>query len=138
MCYRKDKIMSTEKLQIYRCEVCGNLIQVIEPSFGELVCCGQPMKLLEIQHDKSEMGEKHAPTIEFKENEKYVTVKSHPMVKEHYVQFIEVYKKDKSEMHLKYFNPENIAEFDINCLPDDIEAVEFCNIHGLWGENKND
>lgn len=130
--------MATEKLQIYKCEICGNLVQVIEPSFGELVCCNQPMKLQSVQHDKTEIGEKHAPVIEIKENEKYVTVKSHPMVKEHYIQFIEVYKKDKSEMHLKYFNPDDTAELDINCMPEDVEATEFCNIHGLWGENKND
>ncbi len=130
--------MATEKLQIYKCEVCGNLIQVLIPGAGELVCCGQPMRLQEIQHDKSETGEKHSPKIEFKENEKLVTVTSHPMLAEHYIQFIEVYKRDKSEMHLKYLNPGDTAEYNISCIPDEIEAIEFCNIHGLWGENNND
>ena len=51
----------TEKLQIYKCEICGNIVQVLIPSYGELVCCNQPMKLLEIQHDETEIGEKHAP-----------------------------------------------------------------------------
>ena len=54
------------------------------------------------------------------------------------IQFIEIYKKDKSELHLKYLNPGDIAEFNITCLPEEIDAIEFCNIHGLWGENKND
>lgn len=130
--------MATEKLQIYKCEVCGNIVQVLIPSYGELVCCNQPMKLQEIQHDKSEVGEKHAPVIEMIEDKKFVTVKTHPMLKEHYIQFIEVYKKDKSELHLKYLNPDDIAEFNINCIPDEIDAIEYCNIHGLWGENKND
>ncbi len=130
--------MTTEKLEIYKCEVCGNVVQVLIPSYGELVCCNQPMKRQEIQHDRTEVGEKHEPVIEMKENKKFVSVKFHPMIAEHYIQFIEIYKKDKSELHLKYLHPEEIAEFDISYLPEDIEAVEFCNIHGLWGENKND
>ena len=59
--------MATEKLQIYKCEICGNIVQILIPSYGELVCCNQPMKLQEIQHDKSEVGEKHAPVIEMRE-----------------------------------------------------------------------
>lgn len=128
----------TEKLQLYKCNVCGNLVQVIIPGNGELVCCGEAMKLLNIQHDKNELGEKHAPVIEKDENDKFVRVKTHPMTQEHYIQFIEVYKKDKSELHLKYLNPNEVAEFKITCMPDDIDAIEHCNIHGLWGENKND
>ena len=56
--------MTKEKLEIYKCEVCGNLVQVLLAGGGELVCCGQPMKLQTIQHDKTELGEKHAPVIE--------------------------------------------------------------------------
>ena len=130
--------MSTEKLQLYKCNICGNLVQVIEQGAGELVCCGEAMQLLAIQHDSSEMGEKHASKIEFRENKKFVQVISHPMAMEHYIQFIEVYKKDKSELHLKYFKPNDVPEFDISYTDDDIEAVEHCNIHGLWGEDKND
>lgn len=128
----------TEKLELYKCEICGNLVQVILSGDGELVCCGQPMKHLTPQHDSSEMGEKHAPKIEFRENEKYVQVKTHPMLPEHYIQFIEVYKKDKSCLQLKYFNPGEVPEMNITHLPEDIKAVENCNIHGLWGEDKND
>ena len=130
--------MSTEKLQIYRCAVCGNLVQVLLPSVGELVCCNQPMELKTIQHDRSELGEKHAPKLEFRENEKFVQVMSHPMTTEHYIQFIEVYKKDKSCLQLKFFKPNDTPEMDITHLPDDIDAIEYCNIHGLWGEDKND
>lgn len=128
----------TEKLELYKCEVCGNLVQVILPGVGELVCCGQPMKLQTIQHDTSELGEKHAPKLEYRENAKFVQVKTHPMLPEHYIQFIEVYRKDKSALHLKYLNPGEVPEFDITCMPEDIDAIEFCNIHGLWGEDKND
>ena len=130
--------MSTEKLQLYKCHICGNMVHVIQPGAGELVCCGEAMELLNIQHDSSEMGEKHAPKIDFRENKKFVQVISHPMAMEHYIQFIEVYKKDKSELHLKYFQPNDVPEFDISYAGDDIEAIEHCNIHGLWGEDKND
>ena len=58
------------------------------------------------------------------------------MKPEHYIQFIEVYSKDKSCLHLKYLNPNDVAEFDISYLDDNFEALEYCNIHGLW-INKN-
>ena len=64
--------MSTEKLQLYKCEICGNLVQVILNGAGELVCCGQSMKLQIPQHDKTEIGEKHAPKTEFRDNKKFV------------------------------------------------------------------
>ena len=130
--------MTKEKLEIYKCEVCGNLVQVLLAGVGELVCCGQPMKLQTIQHDTTELGEKHAPVIENRGNLRFVQVKSHPMLKEHYIQWLEVFNNDKSEVHLKYFEPETVPELEISCLKDDIKAIEFCNIHGLWGEDKND
>lgn len=130
--------MATEKLQLYKCSICGNLVQVISDGAGELVCCGEAMKLMDIQHDTSEMGEKHSPKIEFRDNEKFVQVISHPMLPEHYIEFVEVYKKDKSELHLKYFKPSDLAELNISAMNDDIEALDYCNVHGLWGENKND
>lgn len=128
----------TEKLEIYKCDICGNLIQVLNPSYGELVCCNKPMTLQTIQRDTSELGEKHAPKIEFRENKKFVQVTAHPMLPEHYIQFIEVYTKDKNSLHLKYFHPLETPEFDISHFEEDLNAIEFCNIHGLWGENKND
>lgn len=130
--------MPTEKLEFYKCNVCGNLIQVILSGTGELVCCGQKMNLQVVQHDSNELGEKHAPKLEYRDTKKIVQVMSHPMVPEHYVEFIEVYNKNKTELHLKYFKPCETPEFDITYTSDDIEAVEFCNIHGLWGENKDD
>ena len=128
----------TEKLQIYKCDICGNIVQVLIPSYGELVCCNQPMKLLEIQHDETEIGEKHAPKKEIRDNRTFVHVKTHPMLPEHYIQFIEIYPEDKSELHLKYFDPGEIPEYEITNFIDSTKAIELCNIHGLWGEDKND
>ena len=125
--------MSTEKLQLYKCNVCGNLVQVILPGAGELVCCGEPMKLIEPNiEENNELTEKHTPVIESGEQGRFIRLKYHPMEQSHYIQFIEVYPKDKSTLHLKYLKPGDAAEFDITNFEEDIEAIELCNIHGLW------
>ena len=128
----------TEKLEIYKCHVCGNIVQVLINGEGELVCCGQAMEnLIPKYEENNELAEKHVPTIEFEENKKYVKLKHHPMTDEHYIQFIEVYPKDKSRLYLKYFNANEVAELDVTNFEENIEAIEHCNIHGLW-RNKND
>lgn len=128
----------TQKLELYKCNICGNIVQVIIPGAGELVCCGQPMEHLEPHIEEgNEMAEKHTPVIESDENGRYVRLKFHPMIPEHYIQFIEVYPKDKSSLHLKYLNPNEKAEFNVTALGKELEALELCNIHGLW-RSKND
>lgn len=128
----------TEKLELYKCHICGNLVQVIISGDGELVCCNKPMELLVPQYEEqNELAEKHVPTIEQEENERFVYLKNHPMTPEHYIQFIEVYPKDKSRLYLKYLNPNEEPKFEITHLEENIEALENCNIHGLW-RNKND
>lgn len=124
----------TKKLELYKCSICGNLVQVILNGEGELVCCGQPMEHIIPQHEgvNSQLAEKHTPVIEERDSERFVTLKYHPMIAEHYIQFIEVYPKDKSALHLKYLKPDDIAEFNITGLEEDIVALEMCNIHGLW------
>lgn len=128
----------SEKLGIYKCEICGNIIQVLISGEGELICCSQPMKKLEPQKDSSELGEKHAPKYEELDSKKFVNVKTHPMTNEHYIQFIETQSKDKNSLFLKYFTPNEIPQTDISFMGKDICSVEYCNIHGLWGEDNND
>lgn len=128
----------TEKLELYKCHICGNLVQVILNGNGELVCCGQPMEhLVPHQEESNELSEKHTPVIEGEEGRRFVRLKYHPMIPEHYIQFIEVYPKDKSTLHLKYLNPGDIAEFNITGFEEDVEALELCNIHGLWRGEEN-
>ena len=123
----------TEKLEFYKCDICGNFVQIILNGVGELVCCGEKMNhLIPKQDEENEISEKHTPIIETKENKTSVTLKKHPMTPEHYIQFIEIYKKDKSEIHLKYLEPNDVAEFNISSCLEEIEALENCNIHGLW------
>lgn len=126
----------TEKLELYRCAVCGNLVQVILNGAGELVCCGQLMEhLVPQKNEDSELAEKHVPLIEQEGNKRFVKLKYHPMLPEHYIQFIEVYTKDKTRLYLKYFEPNEAAECDITHFEENIEALEHCNIHGLWANN---
>ena len=126
----------TIKLQIYKCNICGNLIQVLQEGDGNLVCCGKEMELMGIQYDTNELGEKHTPKIEIKEGEKFVNVIGHPMNEEHYIQFIETYTKDKNELHLKFFYPNEVPEMKAGLKDNEFNSVEYCNIHNLWGDNK--
>ena len=128
----------TEILEIYKCQICGNIVQVLLNGAGELVCCGEAMeKLCAKYEENNELAEKHIPIIEQENDKKFVKLKYHPMSEEHYIQFIEVITKDKKTVLLKYLEPHEIAELETTCIKDDINAFELCNIHGLW-RSKND
>lgn len=128
----------TNKLELYKCHICGNLVQVLVSGIGELVCCGENMELLEAKYEENnETAEKHVPTIEEFDGKRIVSLKHHPMLPEHYIQFIEVYPKDKSRLYLKFFNPNETPQMEITHFEENIEALEHCNIHGLW-RSKND
>ena len=134
------------KFGIYKCKVCGNIVQTLINGEGELVCCGEEMELLEYKYEENELGEIHVPEIyELHEGcetgickeVKYVSVRKHPMTEEHYIQFIEVFDKEKSELRIKFFKPNETAEYNITDFNNVQLALELCNIHGLW-RNKND
>jgi superoxide reductase len=127
----------TIKFQIYKCNVCGNLVQILQEGEGNLICCGEEMELMNVQYDSDEMGEKHAPKFEEREGKIFVSVKTHPMTNEHYIQFIEAFSKDKKELQLKFFEPSDIPDIELK-LNGEAEAVEYCNIHHLWGNKKPD
>lgn len=123
----------TKKEQIYKCEICGNIVEVIHEGVGELVCCGEPMKLLKPQtEDKG--YEKHVPVIE--ETEEGIKAKvgsnPHPMKKEHHIEWIQV-KLKNDESHKQYLEPNQEPEAKFPVKKDDIEKIrEYCNVHGLW------
>ena len=131
----------TEKLEIYKCPTCGNIVQVLISGNGELVCCGQAMEKLTPQFEENELGEKHVPEIVTAwdgcdsgmcNERKFVILDKHPMIPEHYIQLIEVSNGDKSEVRIKFFNPNEKAEYEISDMHGEIIAKEYCNIHGLW------
>ena len=128
----------TEKLEIYKCNICGNVVQVLLSGVGELVCCGESMsKLSPNTVENNELAEKHTPEIEFMNDETFVKLTKHPMSPEHYIQFIQVQAKDASCVHTKFLNPNETAEFNVSFMNKDFDAYELCNIHGLW-RNTND
>lgn len=119
----------TKRLELYRCEVCGNIVQIMHEGIGELVCCGKPMNLL-IPHAKSEeKQEKHVPVIE--ENKVKIGTIPHPMVEEHYIEFIQAINMNKNEIKTKFLSPSDAPEMEIEQNKYQ-KACEYCNIHGLW------
>lgn len=124
----------TNRLEFYKCNICGNLVQVILPGKGELVCCGEPMLLLDTKTQESETGEKHVPVFETKDNQTELKVGSvlHPMSEEHYIQFVQTVSEDGSCFILKFFKPGDSPVMNISDFPSVKSAVAYCNIHGLW------
>ncbi|MEM1988250.1 MAG: desulfoferrodoxin [Candidatus Woesearchaeota archaeon] len=121
----------TQKLEVYRCKICGNIVEVLHPGKGTLVCCNQPMeKLNENTVDAS--VEKHVPVIEKNEKETLVRVGSieHPMIESHYIEWIEILEED--EIHIKFLKPNQKPEYLLSKNVRDAKARAYCNLHGLW------
>jgi superoxide reductase len=127
----KEGTIMTERLQIYKCEVCGNIVEVLHEGVGELVCCGQPMKLL-VANTVDAAKEKHVPVIE--KTGSGVTVKigsdPHPMEEKHYIEWIEIIADGKA--YRQFLKPGDAPEATFKMTADKIDAREHCNIHGLW------
>ncbi|KKS14163.1 desulfoferrodoxin [Candidatus Daviesbacteria bacterium RIFOXYD1_FULL_41_10] len=120
-----------ERGQIYRCKVCGHVIEILHPSEGQLVCCNEPMELLEAK-TQDEGYEKHVPIIEKTESGVKVKVGSvpHPMEEAHYIEWIEVSFNGKSDK--KFLKPGDVPEAEFNVWSGDLVARAYCNIHLLW------
>jgi len=121
----------TAKKQVYRCNICGNIVEVLHTGKGELVCCGQPMELL--QEKTADVGlEKHVPVIEATDGGIEVKVGDvpHPMEEKHYIEWIEVITDGDSCR--KFLRPGDKPEAEFEIGPQKVTAREYCNIHGLW------
>ncbi|MCD6592322.1 MAG: desulfoferrodoxin [Thaumarchaeota archaeon] len=121
----------TERLQIYKCNVCGNIVMVLHPGAGTLVCCNQPMQPLEEKME--EVGrEKHVPIIEKQGELVRVKVGSieHPMEENHYIEWIEL--RGDEEILLKFLKPGDKPQAEFQIKAERISAREYCNLHGLW------
>lgn len=121
----------TRKLQIYKCEVCGNIVEVLHEGQGQLVCCGQPMKLFEAKTEE-EGKEKHLPVVEKLDNGIKVKVGSvsHPMEEKHYIEWVEVISNGKA--YRQFLKPGDAPEATFEVSADDLTVREYCSIHGLW------
>lgn len=120
-----------ERLEVYVCEICGNIIEVLHEGVGELVCCGEPMKLMK-ENTVDAAKEKHVPVIEKVEHGILVKVGSvpHPMEAKHYIEWIELIADGRA--YRKFLSPGDAPEATFCVDAETVSAREYCNLHGLW------
>jgi len=119
-----------KKLEVYKCEVCGNIVEMIHAGQGELVCCEKPMKLF-VENTTDAAQEKHVPVVEQTAEGVKVKVGSvaHPMEDDHYIEWVEVI--DKGKAYRQFLNPGEAPEATF-AVKGGVTAREYCNKHGLW------
>ena len=127
----------TETFQVYKCEVCGNIVEVLHEGAGELVCCNQPMTLLE-ENTVDAAKEKHVPVIQHTIAGVRVAVGSdpHPMEEDHYIEWIEIIADGKTYRH--FLKPGSAPEALFDVVANQVTAREYCNVHGLWKAYSDD
>ena len=120
-----------ERLEVYKCELCGNIVEVLHGGKGELVCCGQPMKLMK-ENTVDAAKEKHVPVIEKVPGGYKVKVGAvaHPMEEKHYIEWIELIADGEAYRYFLKPGVKPEATFKIDAAK--VTAREYCNLHGLW------
>ncbi len=121
----------TKMLQIYKCEICGNIVELVHEGKGELVCCGKPMKLF-VENTVDAAKEKHVPVMENTSTKVKVKVGSvaHPMEEKHYIEWIEIIAGEK--VYRQFLKPGDTPEATFAISANKLIAREYCNLHGLW------
>ena len=120
-----------EKLQVYKCTACGNVVEVLATGGGSLVCCGKPMDHLAAK--TAEQGrEKHVPVIEKFDGSYKVRIGSipHPMEEKHFIQWIEIVTDGK--VYRQWLQPGQAPEAVFPLAAGSVIAREHCNLHGVW------
>lgn len=120
-----------KKYGVYKCEICGNIVEVLNEGKGELVCCGKPMKLME-ENTVDASYEKHVPAVEKTDEGVLVKVGSavHPMEEKHYIEWIEVIADNK--VYRQDLKAGEAPEAEFNIKSDNMIVRAYCNLHGLW------
>ncbi len=118
-------------LEVYKCEMCGNIVEVLHAGGGDLSCCGQEMKLLS-ENTVDAAKEKHVPVIEKVDGGYKVTIGSvaHPMEEKHYIEWIELLADGKA--YRQFLNPGDAPTATFNVTATTVSARELCNLHGVW------
>lgn len=121
----------TKLNQVYKCEICGNIVESVHASDGVLVCCGQPMTL-QIENTVDAAKEKHVPVVKKVEGGVFVKAGEveHPMLESHYIEWIEIETANKT--YKKYLKPGDKPEALFLIEEEVLSAREYCNLHGLW------
>ncbi len=120
-----------QRAQVYKCDVCGNIVEVMHGGQGALVCCGATMKLF-VENTTDAAKEKHVPVVEKTDAGIKVTVGSvaHPMEEKHYIEWIELIDGDR--IYRQYLKPGAPAEALFQVKAGTVTVREYCNLHGLW------
>lgn len=120
-----------KKLEIYKCEACGNIVEMITDGDGELVCCGKPMKRM-TENTVDAAKEKHVPMIEAMDGGFKIKVGDvpHPMEEKHYIEWIELIADGKA--YRQFLKPGAAPEALFAVQAEKVSAREYCNLHGLW------
>jgi superoxide reductase len=120
-----------EKLEVYKCEACGNIVEVVHGGKGELVCCGKPM-VLQKENTVDAAKEKHVPVVEKLADGVKVNVGDvpHPMEEKHYIEWIEIIVDGKA--YRQFLKAGDSPEAVFNVEADTLTVRAYCNIHGLW------
>ena len=120
-----------ERMEVYKCEACGNIVEVLHGGKGDLACCGQPMKLFK-ENTVDAAKEKHVPVVE--KTADGVTVKvgevAHPMEEKHHIEWIEIIAD--GSVYRQFLKPGDAPEATFNVTADQVTAREYCTLHGLW------
>ncbi len=130
---QKKEVRMIERLQVYRCDGCGNiLVEVLYGGKGNLVCCKKPMKLAP-ENVGGLLGAAHLPVLEKMGSGVMVKVgkTAHPMVETHYIRWIEVISKDK--IYRRFLKPGAAPQAVFAIDADEVSVARaYCNLHGLW------
>ena len=121
----------TKRSQVYKCSLCGNIVEMVHGGAGALVCCNEPMQLMDEQAADSSV-EKHVPIVEKTDKGWKVTVGSipHPMEAQHYIEWIELTAEGR--VCRKYLKPGDAPSAEFFTPADEVGAREYCSVHGLW------
>ena len=119
-----------KKLEIYKCDICGSIVEVLHDG-ARLVCCNHPMEYLD-EKTADFATEKHVPVIEKIDGGYKVTVGStlHPMEEKHYIEWIELLAN--SRVYRQFLKSGDVPEAIFKIDAESVSAREYCNVHGLW------
>ena len=126
----------TNKFELYKFKIFGNVIEILVSGDGHPVCCGEEMERMEAKNDNQNsvgLTEKHSPIIEYdSDGNVNVAIYNHPMEDAHYIMFVQTISKDKNEAKIKYFYPNEKVQMSTDINGDGISARSYCNIHGVY------
>lgn len=121
------------EMRFFRCAHCGQIIAIVKGTGVPVVCCGEKMQEI-IPGTTDASLEKHVPVCEIENGIVHVKVGAvpHPMLPEHYIEWISLQTKQGNQRKVLKPGDEPKADFAI-LEGDEVEAVfAYCNLHSLW------